>query len=330
MATISGRQVNVGLGIESTSGTAVSPTIYPKWTDLSMQTMAEKLMLQAQRGVAINNSASKIQRKFAQGSLAAVANVENAPYFFGLALGSVSSSTASGETSVYDHTITPVADRSSPKTATMVVEEGGTVTNEYTNCVVNSLNLEVSDGWATMTAELIGQDPSTGTTLTESYTDEFEFAYSDMTAKFGSDVSTAEGASATKLQSFSLNINNNVLTDRGFLSGANTIADGKLPLGTLEITGSYTIQYDGTSETDKYANNTEEAMVVQFDGDSVGSGPTTEKIKIDLAKLVLTSAPKEFNLDDLVMVNQEFSVRHDSSDGSITTTVTNEQDGTNY
>jgi len=329
MTKVAGRQVEIGVGIESTPGTSVTPTVYPQWNDFSLQATAEKSNFNSARGIRHAVSDSRIRRKMGEGSIGVVPNVQIAPYLFDLALGVLNTSTVDGETSVYDHTFTTQNEGSAMKTGTFVVKHGGVVTEEYTNVVVNSLNLEVSDDWATMTAELLSKFPTTGQSLTASYTKETQFNYSDLTVRFGSDLSTAENATAKPLKGFTLNINNNVMTDEAFLSGSNEPVDGGFVAGNQEVTGSYTLQFEDTTELEKYKNNTKEAVIAQFTGASIGSAET-EKITIQLGRLILTSPPKEYNMDGLIILSQEFTVEHDSTDGNITAVVTNEDDGTNY
>lgn len=330
MPKIGGRQVEVGLAIESTPGTASTPTIFPKWSDFSLQAISEKELFNSARGTRNESSNSYIRRKYSQGSLGAVANIEIAPYLFGLALGSVSTAD-SGDSSgtINEHTITVQNNHASMKTATFEAKRGSIVEEQFTNVVCDTLNFEVSDNYANLTAELIGQFPSTGGSLSPSYTQETEFAYKDMSAKFGTDISDAEGNSATKLKGFTLNIANNVQLDEAFLSGDNNIADGGLVAGNLVITGSYTLHFEDEIELDKYKDGTKEALVVSLEGDTIGD-LEKEEIEIKLAKLVLTSPPIENNIDGIVTLTQEFTVEFDSSDNEIEVVITNDQDGNDY
>ena len=106
------------------------------------------------------------------------------------------------------------------KTATILAEDGAIVTERFANCVVNTLGLDVSDSYAKMTAAILGGFPDTGS-VTESFAQENEYAYHQMTVKFGTSLSNAASATATPLKSFTLNLNNNVLLDEAFLSGSN-------------------------------------------------------------------------------------------------------------
>lgn len=322
MAKTSGTQVQVGLGIESLAApnSAVAEAIFIPWTDYSMQAIAEKAMMKSARGIRNETNDSMIRRRYSQGSISTPLTVETAPYFFMLAMGAVSSATVVDGT--YTHTFTIQNTNSSVRTATLTTEEGGIQTTQYTNVVCNSLNLEVSDEYASLTAELIGGFPGTDT-ISESYAQETEFAYHQMSAKFGTSVSDANSNSATPLKSFSLNINNNIQLDEAFLSGANTPVAGGLIPGRLVITGSYSLHFENTTELAKYKANTLNAMEVTFEGAVVGGGSTTEKIILEIADMVLTAPPVEYNIDGLLVLTQEFEVQYDATDVELTVKITN-------
>jgi hypothetical protein len=321
MAKTSGTQVAVGLGIESAAapGVSVAETVYFPWTDYSMQGIAEKSMFNAARGIRNISSNSMIKRKYAQGSIGFVPDVKTMPYALALAMGSVSSSTISD--SAYTHTFTINNTNSTPRTATLTTKAGAIETATYLNTVCNALNFEVSDDYAKCTLDLIGQFPGTDT-LSESYTQETQFAYHQYKAKFGTSVSNAASASATPLKSFKLNLKNNVLLDEAFLSGANTITAGNLVNGRLEITGSYSLHFSDTTELAKYRANTKNALIVSFTGSLIGAS-SLETITFKLGRLVLTAPPIEHNLDGLLVLNQEFTVEYDATDVELTAVVIN-------
>jgi hypothetical protein len=327
MAKTSGAQVAIGIGIESAAapGTAVAEAHFIPFTAFSLQGVAEKAFLTSARGLRLQNSNSMIRRKYAQGSIAFVPNVEIAPFFFSLALGSCTTATASGESAVYDHTFSVQNANATVRTATITTKTGGVQTPQYVNCVCNTLGLEVSDGYASMTADLIGKFPSTDT-VSESYAQETEFAYHQMTAKFGTSFSNAAGNTATPLKAFSLSIENNILLDDAFLSGSNEIAAGGLVRGPLKISGSYSLHFENTTELAKYQANTKNALIVTFTGADIGTaGSGVEQIQIKLGKIVLTNPPLEYTIDGLIVLNQQFEVEYDATDGDITVIVTNDQ-----
>lgn len=312
MAKTSGNQVALGLGIESYAypGVAVAESIFIPWTDFSIQAVSEKSFFTGVRGLRNMASDSMIRRRYSQGSFSVVPDVKVMPYLLSLALGGVSSSSISD--SAYTHTFTVNNDNATPRTATITPEEGAIQTAQYLNCVCNSLNFEVSDEYASATIEIIGQFPGTDT-ISESYANETKFAYHQMTAKFGTSLSNAASNAATPLKSFSLNINNNVQLDEAFLSGANTITSGGLVNGRLEITGSYSLHFENTTELNKYKANTKNALIVTFEGSLIGA-TSKETIQFKLGRLVLTAPPVEYNAEGLLILNQEFTVEYEATD----------------
>lgn len=321
MAKTSGTQTNVGIGIEATPGTPVAATHFPKWSDFSFQGVSEKEMLGSQRGVRSASSDSMIRRCYSSGDIGFVPNGDIAPIFFYLALGSKSSGSVTDGT--YTHTFTVQNANASMKTATVLVEDGAIVTERFANCVVNTLGLEVSDSYAKMTAGMLGGFPDTGT-VTESFSQENEYAYHQMTVKFGTSLSSAAGAAATPLKAFSLNLNNNVLLDEAFLSGSNQPVAGGFVAGRFEATGSYTLHFTDTAELDKYKANTKNACIVTFTGAVTGGGSTPESITIKLGRLVLTGEPKQYDLDGLTVLTQEFTVEYEATDKEVQVVVVND------
>ena len=154
-------------------------------------------------------------------------------------------------------------------------------------------------------------------------TQETEFAYHQMTAKFGTSKANAISAEATPLKGLTLNIANNVQLDEAFLSGSNEITNGCLIPGRMVITGSYTLHFEDLTELNKYLANTKNAMVINFIGAQIGA-TEFEEIQIALGKVILTSPPIEHNIDGLLVLTQEFEVEYDATDAEIEVVVTNE------
>jgi hypothetical protein len=329
MAKTGGRQVEIGIGIETVAGTAVAAADYFKWDEFSFQSMSDKLLLKSARGIRNKASNSLIIKKYGKGTVGFVPTVDIMPYVLGMTLGSRSSGTHAGETTVFDHTFTVQNANASMKTATLLVKQGGVQTERYTNVVVESLDLSVEKDFAKCKLSLLGAFPDTGS-VSPSYTQDTLFSRNEMTAKFGTTLTNALAASATALVGFTLNINNNVLFDEAFLSGAATPVAGGFIAGPLEIKGSYTLQFSDTTELAKYQANTLNAMVVDFTGANQGVVPTPELIRIKLGRVVLTKAPIEYQLDGLILLKQEFEVQYDGTDKEVTAIVQNTYVGTNY
>ena len=98
--------------------------------------------------------------------------------------------------------------------------------------------------------------------------------------------------------------------------------DGGLVMGRLQITGSYSLHFENTTELDKYKANTKNALIVTFTGALIGSS-SLETIQFKLGRLILTSPPVEYNIDGLLVLNQEFEVEYEATDLELTAIVIN-------
>lgn len=198
MAKIAGRQVEVGIGIESTPGTAVAATDYFKWDSFAFQSNVDKVMLTSARGIRNEISNSIINRRYGKGALECVPTVDIMPYVFGLAMGS-RTTTTDGDASgiVYDHTFTVQNNNAAMHTATFLVKQGSIQTEQYTNCVVDTMDITIDKDLAKCKLGLLGAYPNTGASFSSSYTKDTLFTRNQMTVQFGASLSTAYGTAAS-------------------------------------------------------------------------------------------------------------------------------------
>ncbi len=196
MTQLGGRQIEIGIGIESTAGTPVAAADYFKWDSFSMQAMSDKIMLNSARGIRNKTSNSIIWKKYGKGSVEFVPTVDMLPYVLGLFMGSRSSGAHSGETTVYDHTFTIQNANASMKTATLIVKQGGVQSERYANCVVDSFDLTFDKDFAKCKIGVLGGWPDTGS-ITPSYTQDTLFTRNNLTATFGATLTAAVGTLAS-------------------------------------------------------------------------------------------------------------------------------------
>lgn len=230
MAKIGSRQVEIGLGVETTPGTAVAATTYLKWDNFSFQAQSEKTTLTSARGIRNKTSNSMVLRSYGKGSIEFVPTVDNMPYILGLALGTRSSAAGSGEsTGAYDHTFTVQNANASMKTATILVQDGSVVTERYANCVVDSLDISVDKDLASCKIGLVGNAPDTST-ITSSYTQDTLFSRNQLIASFGASLTAALGTNASGTVTFSATPSNNDTITIGNFAGPATVYTMKTAL----------------------------------------------------------------------------------------------------
>jgi hypothetical protein len=229
---------------------------------------------------------------------------------------------------VYNHVITRKTG-STPKTLSIVYSDTQDV-RKFKFAAINTLDLAVSDGLATISANILSQFPTTGT-ASLTITEERILAFKDYSIKFGSGatgtaaLAAAASASATKVRSFNLKVNNNAeaVYESGNAS-CQTIA-----VGQFEVEGDYTLFYESTTDRAHYetllnGSDPVRAMIVTFTGDTIG-GSSTEMIKIEIPHFHLKERTIDTGLAGFITENPSFVAEYDPTETvSIRITVRNE------
>jgi len=327
MAIKLGREPFVGIGIESTPGTAVAASKYLPFVTCTMRGIQEPIVDEAAKGVREKVWGAVTGPKHGEGDIEVYVDAENAPYLIYPALGAISSTTASGETTVYEHTITR-KNTNPPKTMTVIYNDSQD-TRKYAYSAVNTMELNVSDGLATVSAAILSKFPATGTG-TQAITEERVLAFKDYTIKFGSGatgtaaLSAAASAAATPVRSFTLRINNNA--EAHYLSGDNDAA--QIGWGPLEIDGEYVLFYESTTQRIHYETllngaDPVKAMIVTFTGDAIGSAEH-EEIEIRIPNFHLKERGVDTAIAGFITENPSFVAEYDPTEAkSIQIKITN-------
>lgn len=322
-----GTTAYIGVGVENTAGTAVAASKYIPFVTCTIRGVQEPLFDESAKGVREKNFSAISGKKRGEGDIEIYIDAENAPYFIYPALGTISSGTASGESAVYEHVITRKA--SNPPTTLTVIYNDSLDTRKYVYSTINTAELNVADGLATLACNILSKFPSTGT-ASQSLTTERILAFKDYTVKFGSGatgtaaLAAAAAATATKLRSFKLNINNNA--EAQYLSGDADAA--QIGIAQLEITGEYVLFYENTTDRVFYetlldGSNPVRAMIISFTGDSIGNAEI-EEIKIEIPNFKLKDRTTDTGVGSFITETGSFVAMYDTTEAkSITITITN-------
>ncbi len=320
-----GRQAFVGIGIETTPGTPVTATKYLPFVTCTMRGMQEAITDEAAKGIREKVWGAIVGKKHGEGDIEIYADAENAPYLIYPALGSISSTVAAGETAVWVHTITRKS--SNPPTTATVIYNDALDSRRYAYGVLNTLELTVSDGLATISAGILSKFPSS-VGATQAVTEERVLAFKDYTIKFGSGATgtaaLAAAVTATPVRSFTLRINNN--SEVQYLSGDNDAA--QISIGQLEIDGEYTLFYESTAQRAHYetllnGSDPVKAMIVTFTGDSIGVAEK-EEIEVRIPNFYLKERGVDTAVAGFITENPSFVAKYDSTEAkSIQIKITN-------
>ena len=307
------RRGGVGIGVEAsgTPGTAVSPAYWLQVAgDPTINDKFEFENIETARGRVEKSQGQKVMKKKGEGSIELIMDEIVSPILFGLILGSNVDASAGG--GLHTHTST-INNTNTPKTATLVLDRVVDV-RQFTYTVLTGLELNVGDGFATMKLDFVSKESASGT-ASESYSTVTNFSFKELTAKFGTDVSAANSASATPLSGVKLSIKREA--EPIYQSGSTT--PNKFVYKTLETSGNYSLLFESVTDRDKYLNETANAMILTFtdvDGNIV---------KITLSRVLINNWEPNNSLNDIVAQTAEFIAHYDATQTeSIRVVVTND------
>ena len=264
MAIRSGLAAQIGIGVESTVGTAATPTRFYEFNDESIAMTIERI---ESEGLRTGNRVLRSDRyasgqKAIEGSFSMDMTADNTAILFKHALGAVATAGS------YVHTCT----MSDPFGLGLTIEVGrpgndGTVRAfTYAGCKINTLDLSVSVG-ELLSAEfgVIGTTAeSIGTVTAASYASSLELLH------FAGAAITVAGT-AYPCKDFSLSVNNGLTGDR-FVLGSQ-VAQQPIASSLAEVTGSLTAEFVDATAYNRVLNATHAAVVATFT-DSTGDSIT--------------------------------------------------------
>jgi len=331
MAIKIGREGSLGIGIERTPGTSVTASKWIPFLTCTLHGTQEILEDEAARGIRERVGGAIAGPKRGEGDVEMLLDAMNAPYLIVPALGAVSTTAAT--TQAYTHTIS-VKSTNAPKTMTLIYDNG-IASRVFTNGVINTFEIGVSDGLATLSASVLSKFPTTKTG-TKSITGETILGFKDYNLYFTTTTNStyttlkaavlANTATATKLSALSFRYNNNAEIQH--VSGDEDVES--VSMGQVEIEGDYTLFFEDTTERDIYEGLDKRAMIIQFKGATVDS--TTEQIFIGLPRIHLRERPIDTAIAGFLTENPTYVAQYDTNTTqSLEILITNkESDSTKY
>ncbi len=305
MAIDIGRLGSIGLGIEGTAGTAnTTPSVYLPFDEApTLRGHHELLEIISASASRNRDRGSSVGKKWSEGTVKIDLDVVNSGYLFKVAMGNEMLATGTPNS----HTFYTTVSGNTPKTATLIYSRSTDV-EQYAYSAIDQLNLEFGQGLATLAASFKGAFPTTGATQTPTTTSGTVVSFKDASFKLGSTLTTAGAASATAINSFKLNILNNLEVIHRSGSADVSLIRTK----DARVTGSYTIFFNDTTERDAYYNLSRRSMEVKFVGNA------NELIKIRIPQFRLSEGEVATGLDDFFVVNATFEAEDVVDTGTAT------------
>lgn len=310
MGYYSGRKVKVGLGKETTRGTAVAATYWLRWETFDFFDTATTIYNQSALGVLDKYSQAEITQTWSEGSLAGKITDQG----FGLlllgAFGSVANATHAGESIVYDHTYSESQANQAQSLTVIRSDPNGSLS--YPMAVVKSLEVSIKAGdFVRHNTSFLAQ-PGATSSPTPAYVAENEFKAKYVTVKMATSVGGLAGATAIPINNVKLTINKDAT--QYWVVGQNNPQD--IFAQTTEITGEFQLLYtDNTYFTPRFANTIEAISITVANTDVTIGASTNPTLTFTLPQCYLNTFKVDTTIDGMVQQTIDFTATYSLSAG---------------
>lgn len=307
------QDASIGLAVESTYKTGVTPTRFLEFTDESLNW--NKNIKQGQ-GLRVGGRVARSARRVVpsadgSGDFTLECISKGMGLVWQACLGTGASTLVSGST--YQQVFT-LGDTPSSLTVQKGLPEAGGTVDAYTflGCMVSQwtlnfpnadiANLQVSLDAGDMTTATAYASPSYPTTPSL-----FHFANGTISSGTLTSPTTTALASGTTtvadVRGGSVSVNNNLAVDRLNFGGAGR--KSKPTIGLREITGSLTVEYDTNTWRDAVLNETPMALILTFTGAALTTG--VETLQVVIPEIKFDSPLSQANGTDLITTDLSFA-----------------------
>jgi hypothetical protein len=308
-----GRLVNLGIGKETTRGTAVAPTYWLFKSDLNYQEKIEQAIEEASTGVIADSIDSQIVKKWAEGSFGGSINDKSIGLILLSLFGSVSSALKGGETVVYQHTFS-LGNTAQHPSLTLGIDDQWQ-DYQFALAMIESLEIRYERGkFISYTANFKSKKGATAT-LTASYSAENSFRPHDFVFKMAANLAGLAAAAATVIKSATLKFEKNLEVDDvlGSIDPVDFLNKQFVCTGTIEAL----FDDEATFKTIVLGDT---AKAVRFDlinaAVTIGTSSNPE-LQLDLAKVKFSEITRATPLNDLVKQTLGFKAYYSLSDSKL-------------
>lgn len=314
-----GRLTKIGLGRETTRGTAVAPTYWIPVLDLGFDDKIELKDNESGFGNLAAISDSQITKVWAEGDYEGKIFANSVGLEMVGVAGQLPTSVQRSTTGVYDNTYT-ILQSNQHATMTAAIAEAN-FTGRYSLAAVNSWALEAEVGdYIKRTVNLLSQASVAGSD-TPAYTNEAEFLPKHMIVKMaaaGANDATLDAATALKIRSCNFEIAKNA--DGLQVFGSNALDD--VVNKQIEITGEYEMYYDDRTYHTLAKNGTHQALRIEMINTDLiigTSGTNNPALRFQFPEVALDFPERNFDNNDIGTIKVAFRAMLNIATGTLAT-----------
>ena len=312
-----GRKLEVGIGKESSRGTAVTPTYWLMKTKASVEDQVDYVDNDESFGNISDSADSQISKNMGGGNIEGIVKDKSVGLLLLGALGSVASVQRGGDVTVYDHTFSLLNSNQHP---CLTVEcKNDLEQKAYALAMIESLKLTAELGkYAEFSAAFKSKKGATAVNSPAYAALENNFVAKMISVKIASTQAGLTGASAIKVKKIELDITKNLVEDMqiGNVEPVDIYNQEFTVEGTIEAI------YDATTFKALYTAGTKNALRIDLNNSDVTIGSTGHpELVIDLYRCAFKDWKRSDDNKGIVTQTIKFKGEYSITDAKFMTAV---------
>lgn len=304
-----GRQIDFGLAVEGTRGTAASTaTRALRKVTCNVIPRAERVIDDTTNGRLEDSENVRTVRRWSEGDVEGILHADVLGYFLLNIYGEVNSQVVAG--SVYDHTFVMEQSITHP-TMSLFVKDADVRQEVIAGAVLSTFEINVeTDNYIRFSANFLGLEGEDDSSEMPELDTEYDFVSRDVTVKIAETESGLTAVPALKLKSQTITWNTNAEADWVFGSYSPDNIYNK----QMSIEGSFTRNFTDETFKDLYEGSGFVYMKISIEGEAdlgAGNKPT---VTILLNKVQVTDWNRTSAGDDLVTEEVSFKAFYNAED----------------
>lgn len=317
MSLAVGRLGWLGVALEPSYGTPTSPTDYIPFTANTLEGQVKNDEITSAYGIREKVFSSVATQQFSKGDVTLNLDPKFSGYFLVGALGQPQVTALGG--GVFQHVMTRT-NSNSPYSLSLISNRS-TDQVLFPGSVVDQVQIDVKDSFASLKASLIGQFPVTSTSGTPTTASGTNFTYKNTTFAFGATVAAAQAAANLKLSDLSLTIKNNA--EAVFRHGSAVPAS--VNSKDFQVEASFTLFFENTVDRNAFYTSAKQAANMTFTGAPLPGG-FNEKISFNFYQCRLDTFALETGIDNFFAEKVKVVAEYDNANAkSVDCTVINQK-----
>ena len=315
MSKFIGRQQAIAVSVEATRGTLVAPESWINKTNYSVEPKVQKGRFEGNYGNIYPGDDAIVTQKWAEGDIEFEIQDQMIGYFLYALFGGLSSAAFQ---SVLKHTLTIAGTSVQHKSLSLFMNDpigsDNSKTIAYARAMINSMELTIEPGELVKAVANFQAMPHTDyTRQTASFTAENKFSHKDLTFKVAANEAGLDAASKINLQSFTLNINKNVIRENAL----GTVQPVDILNRLITIQGTIMLTYEDRVYRDYMLDGTKKAIRITLQKADTTIGTTNPTIQIDLPVVEFDSWEPNNPNDDISTQEIQFTALYDPTNDEL-------------